>query len=307
MNAGLDDKSRLIVGSLVVAILLAGGYVLYQQMNPSSVPPPPTQAAADTPSQPQIQPSGPGAPSVKLEAEAQVVAGSNGHQASIVSEGGLQYAWSIQGGTLDGATNNPVVTWNAGNGREATLTCRISDSTGRSTVASQRVVLLQSPVIQQFEAAPGVVTVGTACRLSWVVTNAEKLTLNPGGQELPGTGSPSLEVKPQETTKYVLTATNATGVPTTREVQVKVVGMPDIVGFQSTPEPGSDATVTVTCQFKNGKAELKDGDQVLASGDASPLTFRWTGAKDGATLTLKVTNEAGSFVSSTLSFKRQRK
>lgn len=65
------------------------------------------------------------------------------------------------------------------------------------------------PVIRAFSAAPSLIELGGSSTLSWTVTDAESLTLNPG--EVDVTGETSREVSPTETTTYTLTASNEQG------------------------------------------------------------------------------------------------
>jgi hypothetical protein len=230
------------------------------------------------------------------------VANTPGHEASTKGDPDLQYEWSIKGGTIEGDVHGSAITWTAGTGNEVVLSCQGTNAAGKSTTAMLRVVLGQPPVIKRFEASPTIVTEGSSAMLSWGATNAQKLTLDPGGQDVSASGGPSLEVKPTEDTTYKLTATNGTGVSVTRELVVKVVPAPGITAFHAEPANGSPTTFAVTGEFKGGKAELRNGITLIASAEASPLRAQVTNIKEGITLTLKVTNEAGAYASNTLTF-----
>jgi hypothetical protein len=115
-----------------------------------------------------------------------------------------------------------------------------------------------------------------------------------------------LEVKPERTVTYTLTATNSTGLTVTRDLPLKVVPPPQIMAFRAEPVPGSPGVFTVIGEFKDGKAELKRGGQMVSSAETGPLRMQLSELKEGSSLALTVTNEAGTYVSSTLSFMAQK-
>ena len=168
--------------------------------------------------------------------------------------------------------------------------------------ATKRITLRQPPVITRFEALPPVITEGSGTKLLWATANLEKLVLEPGNQDVTKHAGAPLEVNPKETTIYTLTATNNSAVVVTRELQIKVVPPPAITGLRAEPQPGSATAFTVIAEFKGGKAELKNGDQVITRSDTSPLRIQVADMKAGSSLALKVTNEAGSHVTSNLNF-----
>ena len=65
------------------------------------------------------------------------------------------------------------------------------------------------PVIHAFEANPAGIAAGASSVLSWNVSDATNVTLNPGGIEVDGQGEHI--VSPAATTVYTLTASNAVG------------------------------------------------------------------------------------------------
>lgn len=65
------------------------------------------------------------------------------------------------------------------------------------------------PTISSFAANPSTIQEGQSSTLSWNVTGATTLTLNPGNIDV--TGQTSRVVSPESTTTYTLTATNADG------------------------------------------------------------------------------------------------
>ena len=303
-----DDKSHFLIWTLATAVVLAGGYVLYQKMNPPLAPiiskaSPTTTTEAE--SQSQSAPV-PGQPVMKIQADAPVIASTKNHLASITGDSDLQYEWSIKGGTIEGDTNRSTITWSAGDGTDVILSCKGTNTAGKATTVALRVVLQQPPAITRFEATPQVVVAGGSVKLSWTVTNAEKLTVNPGSQDVSKSDVTPLEVKPTETTTYTLSATNSTGITTTRELKVNVVPLPEITSFRAEPVAGTPDAYTVIGEFKAGKAEMKNAGAVIASGETSPLRASLTGVKEGSSLTFTVTSEAGNYVTTTLTFSTKK-
>ena len=295
-----DQQTHLLIGTLVAAVIVVVGYGLFQALEPAPAPvvPPIAQeappAAAPAPA--------PGMPVLRIQTDNPVTANTSGHQASLSADSDVSCEWSIQGGTFQGDIGGTAVTWTAGAGTETILTCKGTNAAGKTSTVVLRVTLSQPPTISRFEAAPLVITEGSAAKLSWTVDNIQKLTLEPGGQDLTKNAGAPLEVKPGKTTTYTLTATNSTGITVTRELKLKVVPPPEIATLRAEPVAGSITAFTVIGEFKAGKAELKNGSQVVANSEASPLRIQVADLKAGSALVLTVTNEAGTYVASSLNF-----
>ncbi|MFA5078724.1 MAG: CARDB domain-containing protein [Dehalococcoidia bacterium] len=86
------------------------------------------------------------------------------------------------------------------------------------------------PVIDDFSAAADVIRPGENVTLRWSVSGAASVTIDNGLGSLPASGS--IEVSPQRTTRYTLTASGRKGVSTawvTVEVVDRSTFMPDLV------------------------------------------------------------------------------
>lgn len=295
-----DQKTRLLIGSLVAAVILVVGYGLFQMQG--RPPEPVVQPIAQVISPASSPEPVPGMPLMRIQADNPVTTNTSGHQASVSADSELSYEWSIQGGIIEGNTNNASATWTSGTGAETVLTCKGTNAAGKTNIVSVHVILRQPPTITRFEGVPLVITEGSSAKLSWTANNVQKLVLGPGGQEVSKYAGPPIEVKPEKTTTYTLTATNSTGVTVTRELQLQVVPPPEITALRAEPVAGSGSSFSVIGEFKAGKAELKNGSQVITSSDISPLRVQLTDLKEGSSLVLTVTNEAGTYVASTLNF-----
>ncbi|MEK6371241.1 MAG: hypothetical protein AABO58_00960 [Acidobacteriota bacterium] len=93
---------------------------------------------------------------------------------------------------------------------DATTTYRLTASgPGGTSTADLTITVLRPPVIV-FTATPNTITVGQATTLAWMAADATLVVIDNGiGGQVP---SGAIEVRPQQTTTYVLTATGPGGV-----------------------------------------------------------------------------------------------
>ncbi len=244
----------------------------------------------------------PGLPVVRIQADGLVTTSTSGHQAVASGDPGLQYEWFIQGGTLDGDTHGSSVNWTAGAPGEVRLFCQGTNQAGKKSVALARVQSEALPSIDRFEAMPPVATAGHAARLSWSAKEVKTLTLDPGAQDVTGVSGPGFEVKPPETTRYTLTATNAAGDAVSKTLELRVVPPPTVTSFRAAGGISFGQVLDLVAEFKGGKAEVKRAGNSLASGETSPIQVRVPALKAGDAFTITVTNEAGDSVTRTLQF-----
>lgn len=244
----------------------------------------------------------PGLPVVRIEADTLVATGTTGHEATAFGDPGLQYEWFIQGGSFEGNTRGPSVKWTAGAPGEVRLFCQGTNAVGKKSVALAQIQSEALPSIEDFRAAAPVVSAGRGTKLSWSAKEIKLLVLDPGGQDVTAVNGPGFEVKPSETTRYMLTATNAAGASVSKTVDVKVVALPSITGLSAEGAINFGQPLALVGAFKGGKAELAHGGAVLASGETSPLRVQIPALAAGDSFMLTVTNEAGDSVTRTLDF-----
>ena len=263
----------------------------------------PGLAAASIPAMPPKPTSGePGLPRVHIQTDELVTAGTGGHLAVSSGDPGLRYDWFIQGGTLDGDAHGSSLRWTAGAPGEARLFCQGTNEEGKKSVALARIQVEAPPAIDRFEAMPSVISAGRSAKLSWSAKEIKTLVLDPGAQNVAQVNGPGFEVRPAETTTYTLTATNAAGARVFKTLEMKVVPPPSISVFQAEGAISFGQTLSLVAEFGGGKAELKRGKDLLASGGDSPLQIRVPALKAGDSFTITVTNEAGDSVTRTLNF-----
>jgi len=106
------------------------------------------------------------------------------------------------------------------------------------------------PVIHSFTADVYILNEGDSAILSWVVTDATTVTINPGIGNVSLSGSTS--VTPTETTTYTLTATNTAGTNTaTVTITVNPVMVEYTITIQPGPQQGKDASVNTVAPSDN--------------------------------------------------------
>lgn len=240
-----------------------------------------------------------GVPYLPVTGPAAVTSGTQGLQASVEAREDLTYHWTADGATITDGQEAAQVTFTAGTSDFVTLYCRITDAGKRETYSRLQVPCLPAPRIDTFEAFPPAVSLGRQTRLRWNAGEIKTLVLDPGGQDVSKVGG--VDVKPQVTTTYTLTATNHAGAELKKELTVKVVPYPAISRFQLEGPVLFGQTGTILAEFSHGKAEIKQGEAVLASGSDSPIRVEFKPV-ESSSVTLTVTNEAGDVVSQTLSF-----
>ena len=90
-------------------------------------------------------------------------------------------------------------------------------------VLTLKILAGAAPEIDSFSGSAEVVKSGESLDLSWIVTGADSLSMDPGAADV--TGMTTISAAPTETTTYTLSATNGFGT-TTANVLVTVVSGP---------------------------------------------------------------------------------
>jgi hypothetical protein len=140
------------------------------------------------------------------------------------------------------------------------------------------------PSLSAFTATPARITAGQSTKLQWKAANATRLAINEGVGVV--NGKTEILVRPKETTRYVMSATNASGV-VRRSVLVTVLPAP-------APTPPSPAicpapvsavdTATATARVGNGTAasctesvlrtEVAKGGTITFNCGAEPVAIK---------------------------------
>ncbi|MEZ4776574.1 MAG: hypothetical protein R3D00_25585 [Bacteroidia bacterium] len=142
------------------------------------------------------------------------------------------------------------------------------------------------PVITLFKASHKKIALGTPIRLSWEVFEADTVELNPGEEVLPKKGM--MDVMPDETTEYIITARNEIGA---RTLAVEVVlDAPQIHYFDATDtQIQVDFPMIFHWEVENG-AELSLD---MGIGDVSGRSFTEAMLTQPGVCTLTARNKSG--------------
>ena len=151
------------------------------------------------------------------------------------------------------------------------------------------------PVISFFTANPGSITTGNSSMLSWLVSDANTVTITHGGSVTPVSPTGSAAATPPTTTTYTLTATNTAG-SVTKTVQVVVgggapPGLPVISFFTASPGSITLGASSTLSWSVSGATTVSINQGV---GGVSPSGTRVVSPAATTTYTLTATNAAGT-------------
>jgi len=153
-------------------------------------------------------------------ASAPVIGSFNASPGIIASGSSSTRSWNISGAataTIDQGIGNVALTGTrvVSPGATTTYTLTASNEVGSVTAVAQIIVSAGAqpsvglPAISLFSANPWSIASGESTMLSWNVSNASTVTIEPGVGAVASAGN--ISVSPAATTSYTLTATNASG------------------------------------------------------------------------------------------------
>ena len=176
-------------------------------------------------------------------------------------DGGIEsWAWDFgDDGTGSGAT--ATHTYESGGGYDVALT--VTDSLGAEDDATRTVVVARLPAIDAFRATPDRITEGDTASLTWEVRHADSVFIDPGVGNV--TDSTGVDVAPDATSTYTVTAVNAIGDSATAQVTVTVVPPPEVsISANPTRILAGDA-VTISWTAENVRNVEVDGEAVTGT------------------------------------------
>ena len=182
-----------------------------------------------------------------------------------------------------------------------TTTYTLTATNAGGSVQKQVQVTVSGVTISAFDANPKKITKGQSATLTWQVTGATKIEIQPDVGVVP-TNQTSVPVNPQANTAYTLVATGPDGVQVKSQPVNIAVGLGAASGNMAGPTTvtkGESATLAFT--FQNAKhIQIKgsDGKTVLDANEANPSgTGNVTVKPDQTTVyTLVVTGDDGTAV-----------
>jgi len=181
-----------------------------------------------------------------------------------------------------------------------TYTLTATSNDGRSVTAPLTITVAPGtiPHVVTFVANPSVIDPGAATQLCWQVTGSTNITISPGvGTNL--NSNDCATIRPNSSTTYTLTATNATG--TIQANATVTVGQVRILSFTANPVFSPSAGDPVTLSWKTENA----ASVVIVGADFSPQVLQPNGSTtvrpiSNATYTLTAYGPAGQTVSVTI-------
>jgi formylglycine-generating enzyme required for sulfatase activity len=221
-----------------------------------------------------------------IDAPGTVTAGQVGVTASVPSQTGCTYSWTITGGTITAGGTSNQITFTAGTTGTIQLGSVVTNAAGTvSSPGSAMCSIVATPIINSFSASPSTINSGSSAILSWSVTGATSLTIDQSVGAVTGT---STSVVPTTTTTYTLTATNSAGSVTS--TTTVAVNKPYIASFTANPttiNPGQSSTLSWSV---TGATSLSIDQGVgVVTGTSTTVSPTAT-----TTYTLTATNGAGT-------------
>jgi hypothetical protein len=234
-----------------------------------------------------------------LKGQLPVVNSFDANPPSISTGGSSTLTWNITGATavsIDQGIGNVGLTGSRAVAPGATTAYILTatNATGSITATCQVMVAgtpsappapaAGLPIVNSFTASPPGITTGGASALSWSVTDATAVTINP----LSGTFATSgtTVVSPSATTTYTLTATNAVG-STTATVQVLVLSSGYTPEPSPSPAPVAFAVSSVTAMvdppsFTGACPKNFTCSAIITASSAGTVTYRWERSDGGS-------------------------
>src|SRR5581483_11684254 len=160
-----------------------------------------------------------------------------------------------------------------------------------TTWLAAAVYAASPPTISSFTAAQPQVATGQSVTLSWSVTGATSLRIDPDVGAVTGS---SVKVAPKATTTYTLTAGNASG-SKMATVKVTVASKPVVSSFTANPVAIANGASSTLAWTVTGATSLKVDPVGAVTGTSLKVTPKTT-----TTYTLTATNSFGSATSTAL-------
>ncbi len=237
-----------------------------------------------------------------ISAPANVTAATGGYAASVSTQAGSTYAWTITNGTINTGADTNAITFTAGASGTVDLSCIVTNLAGTpSTAGTFSSSIVAAPVATSLTASNTTPTSGATFTLTPVYSaGTGTLTYAGGSVTCPATGAESAAITANWTgaRTYTLTVTNALGAVATRTVTVTPAAPFVITAF--TPNLplvsyGGGATLSwalsgsaPTTLTLDGASVLGNLSALVAPRNRQTYTLTGTDGLNTSTQTLKV-------------------
>jgi len=235
------------------------------------------------------------APTATITAPASITGGTSG-AASVPTQGGSSYAWTISGGTITAGTGSASITFLAGASGSVVLGCTVTNTLGvASAPGSATVSIVAAPVatitapasIETSTSGTASVPSQTGSSYAWTIS---------GGSITAGAGSASITFLAGASGSVVLgcTVTNSLSVASAPgSATVTIVAAPvATITAPASIEASTSGTASVPSQGTSSYAWTITGGSITAGTGTASITFL-AGASGSVVLGCTVTNTLG--------------
>lgn len=236
-----------------------------------------------------------------ITAPAIVTAGQAGCTASVPTQAGCTYAWTITNGTITSGATTTAITYTPGAAGTVELSCVVTNVAGTSSApGTVKVAIVAVPAVPLLT-VPAYTTAGgvgytarvaspqEGCTYAWTLSNGT-ITTGAGATALTFTsGSVG-------TMAFTCIATNQAGtVSAAAAASSTVVAFPAVISFSSSPtEVAAGGASTLSCAYTGGTGVISPGPLPIASSGSVVVRPDVT-----TEYTLVVTNLAGEITRAT--------
>lgn len=226
--------------------------------------------------------------------------------ATIAAGESAKLSWKVSGATsvsIDQGIGSVALTGTRAVAPTETTTYTLTASSAAGTVTATTQVIVSGtsgaqppqppqppapgspPVVNYFTASPGVVTLGGSTTLSWSVTGATSVTIEPGVGTFGPSGS--TVVTPSGSTAYALTAINSAGsASATATVNVLATPEPPVTpSFRVTDVNVSVSPTNITTSCP----KTFTCTAIITANGAGTVTYRWENSEGGYSPTQTMT------------------
>lgn len=241
------------------------------------------------------------APITTITAPGTVSPSATGLMASVPSQTGATYAWTISGGTITAGAATTTATFTAGTGTSLTLTCKVTNSAGTAATGNKTVTIAVVP--NATITASATVTAGaTGLTASVPVqSGATYVWTITGGAITVGSGTNAITYTAGTAGTATLGCTvtiAGNAVPGTKTVTVVPTPIATITASLVVNASQSGLIATVPAQSGVTYLWTVTGGTITSGSTTNSLTYK-AGTSKSLTLSCKVTNAAGTFVTGT--------
>ncbi len=166
-------------------------------------------------------------PSATITAPTYANVATTGLTASVPTQPGCNYAWTVTGGTITSAADGSQITFSTGpNAGVLTVSCSVTNAAQTVVQGTAPVQVLAPPVITSFNGLPIIVAMGNATTLIPVFQGGTGV-IRPGNISV--VSGEAVPLTPSSSTTYVLTVTNSAGASVSASTGI-LVGDPNPPG-----------------------------------------------------------------------------